>query len=54
MLVVLYVFTTLLSSALSDEGDELVEQSPKYAVMREDTTLNVTCTLKDTAYPWMS
>uniref|UniRef100_A0ACB8ES22 Uncharacterized protein n=1 Tax=Sphaerodactylus townsendi TaxID=933632 RepID=A0ACB8ES22_9SAUR len=36
------------------DGDMLVEQSLKYAIMRKDTILTVTCTLKDTSYPWMS
>ncbi|KAH1173513.1 hypothetical protein KIL84_017352 [Mauremys mutica] len=32
----------------------LVEQSPLYFMVRPEVSQSVTCTLKNTAYPWMS
>ncbi|KAJ6653594.1 hypothetical protein lerEdw1_009028, partial [Lerista edwardsae] len=52
-MLLLLVLSSLLATAFS--GEELVEQSLPYAVVRkEDLPFSVTCTLKNTEYPWLS
>uniref|UniRef100_A0A8C3SHB0 Immunoglobulin V-set domain-containing protein n=1 Tax=Chelydra serpentina TaxID=8475 RepID=A0A8C3SHB0_CHESE len=39
---------------LSGAEDRLVEQSSPYLMVRPGMSQSLTCTLKNTAYPWMS
>ncbi|KAH1187647.1 hypothetical protein KIL84_020396 [Mauremys mutica] len=54
LLQLLSLLIGLLTTALSGAMGRLVEQSPLYFMVRPEVSQSVTCTLKNTAYPWMS